>query len=87
MTKANPNKPYIMQIETNGKDLSALLDLYNREIDKLKSKLLSGSSWEELSTTRKNITGLAIAIHRSHHYDVNSAVDEQKHDPPVTAAP
>lgn len=55
-----------MQIETKDKDLSALLALYNREIDTLKSRLLSGASWEELAPNRRNITELAIAIHRSH---------------------
>lgn len=54
-----------MQIEIKINDLSALLDLYNKEIDTLKSKLLNGIPWEELMTTRKNITDLAIAIHKS----------------------
>lgn len=60
-----------MNIETKGKDLSALLDLYNKEIDTLKSKLLNGIPWEELITVRRNITELAIAIHRSHNYNIN----------------
>jgi len=55
-----------MHIETRGKDLTTLLNLYNQEIDTLKSKLLNGIPWEELSHTRKNITELALAIHRSH---------------------
>ena len=55
-----------MHIETRTKDLSKLLDLYNREIDALKAKLLNGVPWEEMETTRKNITELAVAIHKSH---------------------
>jgi hypothetical protein len=55
-----------MHIETRDKDLSAILDLYNKEIDTLKSKLLNGVPWEELVMVRRNITELAIAIHKSH---------------------
>lgn len=57
-----------MHIETTGKDLSALLELYNKEIDTLKSKLLNGIPWEELVNVRRNITELAIAIHKLHNY-------------------
>jgi hypothetical protein len=59
-----------MHIETKGKELSALLDLYNKEIDLLKSKLLNGIPWEELVPERRNITELAIAIQKSHNYIV-----------------
>jgi hypothetical protein len=55
-----------MHIETSDKDLSVILDLYNNEIDTLKSKLLNGVPWEELVMLRRNITELAIAIHKSH---------------------
>ena len=44
-----------MNSKINSHDLSVLLDLYNKEIDTLKSKLLNGIPWEELKTTRKNI--------------------------------
>jgi hypothetical protein len=57
-----------MHIQTNDKDLAALLVLYNQEIDTLKAKLLNGTPWEDLTHTRKNITELAIAIHKSHKY-------------------
>lgn len=63
-----------MHIETNGKNLSDLLYLYNKEIDKLKSKLLNGIPWEELITVRRNITELAIAIHKSQH--ANATVEQ-----------
>ena len=59
-----------MQIETKDKDLSALLELYNKEIDILKSKLLNGIPWEELVPVRRNIIELAIAIQKSHNYIV-----------------
>ena len=59
-----------MHIETTGKDLSALLELYNKEIDTLKSKLLNGIPWEELVNVRRNITELAIAIYKLHNYKV-----------------
>ena len=61
-----------MHIETKGKDISALLDRYNKEIDTLKSKLLNGVPWEELITVRTNITELAIAIHKSHTTEKDS---------------
>ena len=54
-----------MYIETQGQDLISLINLYNQEIDILKSKLLNGVPWEELIHFRKNITELAIAIHKS----------------------
>ena len=59
-----------MHIETKGKDLATLLHLYNQEINTLKSKLLNGIPWEKLVTTRRNITELAIAIHKSHGFDL-----------------
>ena len=74
-----------MQIKTNGIAFSTLLELYNLEIDKLKSKLLSGVPWEELATTRKNITEPAIAIHR-HHDNAKSATKEQNEDRVKTGA-
>lgn len=59
-----------MHTETSGKNLSALLDLYNKEIDTLKSKLLNGIPWEDLVAVRRNITELAIAIQKLHNYHV-----------------
>ena len=59
-----------MHIETQGKDLISLITLYNQEIDILKSKLLNGVPWEELIHCRKNITELAVAIHKSSGYKV-----------------
>jgi hypothetical protein len=64
-----------MHIETKGKGLSALLDLYNKEIDILKSKLLIRIPWEELVVTRKNITELAIAIHKCHNNKVPEKIN------------
>jgi hypothetical protein len=57
-----------MHIETNGKTISVLIDLYNKEIDTLKSKLLNGIPWEELLITRENITNLAVAIHKTYDH-------------------
>jgi hypothetical protein len=64
-----------MHIETNGKTVSVLIDLYNKEIDTLKSKLLNGIPWEELLTTRENITNLAIAIHKTYDHKVSDNED------------
>jgi hypothetical protein len=41
----------------------------------LKAKLLNGIPWEELVVTRKNITELAIAIHKSSHYKVADSIE------------
>jgi len=54
-----------------------LLALYNQEIDTLKDKLLNGESWENLRNTRKNITELAIALHKSHNYIVPQTIYSQ----------
>jgi hypothetical protein len=61
-----------MQSDTTNKDLLTLLALYNHELETLKEKLLNGESWDNLRPTRRNITELAMTIHRSHNYDVFS---------------
>ena len=65
-----------MNIETNNKTLSALIDLYNKEIDTLKSKLLNGIPWEDLLSTRENITNLAIAIHKTYDHKMPDGINE-----------
>jgi hypothetical protein len=59
-----------MQHKLKGKDLAALLALYNREVDTLRAQLLNGESWEALKQQRKNVTELAIALHKYHNYVV-----------------
>lgn len=54
-----------MKHELREKNLQTLLSLYNLEIDTLKEKLLNGESWENLQIQRRNVTELAIAIHKS----------------------
>jgi hypothetical protein len=61
-----------MQHPTTDKNFEALFTLYNQEMDLLKEKLLNGESWENLNSTRKNITELAIALHKSHSYIVSN---------------
>lgn len=46
-------------------DLPTLLSMYNQEIDILKAKMLNGASWNSLTTHRKQIMRLAVAIHNS----------------------
>lgn len=58
------NKP--MKLSITNTDVPTLLSLYNQELDTLKAKLLNGESWENLSQHRKNITELAIAIHKNY---------------------
>jgi hypothetical protein len=60
-----------MQHSISNKSFDTLLALYNQEIDTLKDKLLNGESWENMRNTRKNITELAIALHKSHNYIVS----------------
>jgi len=60
-----------MQIDIKGKDLQTLIALYSQEIDLLKEKLLNGESWENLRNQRRNITELAIAIHREHQFVIS----------------
>jgi hypothetical protein len=57
-----------MQHLIKDRSFDTLFALYNQEIDTLKDKLLNGESWENLANTRRNITELAIALHRSHDY-------------------
>jgi hypothetical protein len=59
-----------MPPDIEGESLQALLNLYNKEIDFLKQKLLNGESWENLRDQRRNITELAISIHKLHNYIV-----------------
>ncbi len=44
--------------------LESLLAEYNHEIDRLKSRMLLGESWEALFEQRTRITTLAQAIHQ-----------------------
>ena len=62
-----------MQLDITNTDLQTLLALYNQEIEKLKEKLLNGESWENLKPVRANITELAIAIQKSHGFNVAQA--------------
>jgi hypothetical protein len=55
----------LMNLSTENADLPTLLHLYNQEIDILKSKLLSGESWENLKMHRKNVSRLAMALYRN----------------------
>jgi hypothetical protein len=63
-----------MQLNIKGKDFQTLLVLYNQEIGSLNEKLLNGESWENLKSHRRNITELAIAIHKSHGHTVPERV-------------
>jgi hypothetical protein len=64
--KNGPSKAYEMQPHIRGKDYQTLLTLYNHEVSILQEKLLSGASWEDLKNERRNITELAMALHRSY---------------------
>ena len=44
--------------------LENLMTQYNNEIDRLKSRMLLGESWEALLEQRSRITTLAQAIHQ-----------------------
>jgi hypothetical protein len=55
-----------MQHDIRGKDYETLLTLYNHEVSTLQEKLLSGEPWEDLKDERRNITELAMALHRSY---------------------
>jgi hypothetical protein len=59
-----------MQIDIKGKDLPTLLALYCQEVDTLRSRLLEGDSWQNLKRHTRNVTELAIALHRSYNYIV-----------------
>jgi len=59
-----------MQHKLKGRDLSALLALYNQEVEALRAQLLNGESWDALKQQRKNVTQLAIALHKYHNYVV-----------------
>jgi hypothetical protein len=55
-----------MQHDIRGKDYQTLLTLYNQEVSTLQEKLLNGDSWQDLKSERRNITELAMALHRSY---------------------
>jgi hypothetical protein len=67
-----------MQPDIEGKSLQTLLNLYNKEIDLLKQKLLNGESWDSLRDQRRNITELAISIHKLHNYIVPERLIEDQ---------
>lgn len=72
-----------MQLDISNSDLQTLLALYNQEIEKLKEKLLNGETWENVKPIRRNITELAIAIQKSHGYNVavNSKTNQLGKEP------
>lgn len=63
-----------MSPDLHNKELSALLAIYDQEVENLKSMLLEGKPWEELQIIRRNITELAIVIHKSHDYIVHDDI-------------
>jgi hypothetical protein len=54
-----------MQHDIREKEYQTLLTLYNHEVFTLQEKLLNGDSWEELKNERRNITELAMALHKT----------------------
>jgi len=62
-----------MELNWNELDVDALRNVYEKESAKLKSSLLSGSSWEELKDQRQKVTELAIALHKKINNSGNPA--------------
>ena len=54
-------------------DMDALREVYDKESAKLKTSLLSGSSWDDMKDQRKTVTELAIALHKKMHTTSNPA--------------
>ena len=54
-------------------DVEALREIYDKESAKLKTSLLSGSSWDDMKDQRKTVTELAIALHKKMHTSSNPA--------------
>ena len=53
-----------MERDLCGLNLYDLNTMYEREAERLNTALLNGALWEELKDQRKNVTELAIAIHK-----------------------
>jgi hypothetical protein len=64
-----------MQYDNVEKHYQALLNLYNLEIDTLKENLLNGEPWDNLKVLRRNITELAMALHKSYGHKFSQNVD------------
>ena len=64
-----PKNP-TMQTDATNQEMQELLELYNREIAVLKSRLLNGETWEDLLEQRKSITEIAIKLHKLHNHIV-----------------
>lgn len=45
-------------------NLGTLKTLYNKEVEALHARLLSGASWEDTQEQRRLVTELSIAMHR-----------------------
>ena len=64
-----------MEKELVNFDLETLHFLYTEETNKLRRALINGASWEEVKDQRKNVTELAIALHKK----TNSSVNPSEH--------
>lgn len=62
-----------MQTNWSEMDVDALREAYEKESAKLRTALLSGSSWEELKEQRQKVTELAIALHKKINTSTNPA--------------
>ena len=62
-----------MDMNWGDMDVEALRETYDKESAKLKTSLLSGSSWDDMKDQRKAVTELAIALHKKMHTSNNPA--------------
>lgn len=58
-------------------NLEALRALYEAESSGLRRALINGLSWDELKDQRKNVTELAIAIHKKIYSETGNPAEKQ----------
>ncbi len=65
-----------MNFDLSHHDLESLKTLYEKENEELKTRLLNGALWHEVTNQRLRVTELSIALHQKlqHLQGTNAAV-------------
>ena len=61
-------------------DLTTLKSMYEEEKESLTNALLNGVSWDSLRDQRRNVTELAIVIHKNASNSGNPAENQTRSD-------
>jgi hypothetical protein len=70
------DKSTVMERNLCSLDLNTLKVLYDKEAAALSDALLNGASWNEVREQRKNVTELAIEIHKRRYISSQNPAEQ-----------